>query len=78
MNYIILIRVSLSLLVIVLLLRGKQHLKRTGWVLRNVSDCETIAGHMYRMTLMTFLLDAKDGLNRVKCMELGKSDKYPK
>lgn len=49
-----------------------QHIKRTGWVLRNVDDCETISGHMYRMGLLTFLLDGKNGLNRTKCMELGK------
>lgn len=52
----------------------KQHLKRTGWVLRDVGDCETIAGHMYRMGLMTFLLDGQsnNNLDRTKCMELGK------
>lgn len=48
-----------------------KHLKRTGWVLRNVGDCETIAGHMYRMSIMALLLDGKNGLDRVKCMELG-------
>lgn len=50
-----------------------KHLKRTGWVLRNVGDCETISGHMYRMALMTFLLDGTNELNRTKCMELGQS-----
>lgn len=50
-----------------------KHLKRTGWVLRNVGDCETISGHMYRMALMTFLLDGTKELNRTKCMELGLS-----
>lgn len=49
-----------------------QHTKRTGWLLRNVNDCETVAGHMYRMSIMTFLLDGKNGLDRIKCMELGK------
>lgn len=48
-----------------------QHLKRTGWVIRNVDDCETISGHMYRMALLTFLIDEKSGLDRTKCMELG-------
>lgn len=58
-----------------------QHLKRTGWVIRNVDDCETVAGHMYRMAMMTYLLDdVPDGddddadgakLDRAKCLELG-------
>lgn len=49
-----------------------QHMKRAGWVLRDVKDCETVAGHMYRMSIMTFLLEGnKDGLNRSKCLELG-------
>lgn len=50
-----------------------KHIKRTGWVLRNVKDCETVAGHMYRMSIMTFLLEGnQDGLDRSKCLELGK------
>lgn len=49
-----------------------KHLKRTGWVIRNVNDCETISGHMYRMGLMTFLLGSENELNRTKCMELGR------
>lgn len=40
--------------------------------MRNVTDCETVAGHMYRMSMMTFLLDGESGLDRIKCMELGK------
>lgn len=57
-------------------LSHKQHLKRTGWVLRDVGDCETIAGHMYRMSLMTFLLDGQsnNNLDRTKCMELGNNN----
>lgn len=50
-----------------------QHQKRTGWVLRNINDCEPIASHMYRMSMMTFLMD-KDSevqeLDRIKCMEM--------
>lgn len=42
-------------------------------MLRNVKDCETVAGHMYRMGIMTFLLEGnEDGLDRSKCLELGK------
>ncbi|XP_055684820.1 5'-deoxynucleotidase HDDC2 [Lutzomyia longipalpis] len=47
-----------------------KHLKRTGWVLRNVQDCETVSAHMYRMSMVTFLLDGTEGLDRIKCMEL--------
>lgn len=49
-----------------------KHIKRTGWVLRNINDPETIAGHMYRMSVMTFLLDDdnESKLNRTRCMEL--------
>lgn len=46
-------------------------MKRTGWVLRNVKDCETISGHMYRMGMMSFLLDGQQGLDRIHVMELG-------
>lgn len=53
-----------------------QHTKRTGWLIRNVNDCETVAGHMYRMSIMTFLLDGQNGLDRIKCMELGKTLAY--
>uniref|UniRef100_A0A8D9FJ28 HD domain-containing protein 2 n=1 Tax=Cacopsylla melanoneura TaxID=428564 RepID=A0A8D9FJ28_9HEMI len=47
-----------------------KHIKRTGWVLRNVNDPETISGHMYRMAVMTFLLEDNNELNRTRCMEL--------
>lgn len=45
-------------------------MKRTGWVLRDVRDPETIAGHMYRMSMMTFLIDDSNPLDRIKCMEM--------
>lgn len=40
--------------------------------MRDVKDCESIAGHMYRMSLITFLLDENENqkLDRVKCMEM--------
>lgn len=47
-----------------------KHTKRTGWVLRNVKDCESISGHMYRMGMMSFLLDGSQGLDRIRVMEL--------
>ncbi|GAB0098557.1 HD_domain domain-containing protein [Sergentomyia squamirostris] len=47
-----------------------KHLKRTGWVLRGVENCETVSAHMYRMSMVTLLLDGREGLDRIKCMEL--------
>ncbi|XP_049875564.1 5'-deoxynucleotidase HDDC2 [Pectinophora gossypiella] len=50
-----------------------KHEKRTGWVLCNINECESIAGHMYRMGLMTFLLtDATNPtkLDRFKCLQI--------
>lgn len=41
-------------------------MKRTGWVLKNVSDPETIAGHMYRMAMLSFLVDSNENLDKVK------------
>ena len=49
-------------------------MKRTGWILKNINDCETISGHMYNMAMMTFLLNdyETDGkkLDRLRCMEI--------
>ncbi|XP_053674887.1 5'-deoxynucleotidase HDDC2 [Anopheles nili] len=47
-----------------------KHLKRTGWVLRNVKDCETVSGHMYRMAMMSFFLEENHGLDRTRVMEM--------
>ncbi|XP_071539226.1 5'-deoxynucleotidase HDDC2 [Panulirus ornatus] len=47
-----------------------KHIKRTGWVLRNVSEPETISGHMYRMAIMSFLLDEDDDVNRDRVMKI--------
>ncbi|XP_061391235.1 5'-deoxynucleotidase HDDC2-like [Musca vetustissima] len=52
------------------LIGNLKHTKRTGWVLRDVNDCESISGHMYRMSILTFLLDGTEGLNQIRCMEL--------
>lgn len=43
-----------------------QHMKRTGWVKRNIPDPETIAGHMYRMAMLSFLVDGKENLDKTK------------
>ncbi|GLV41694.1 uncharacterized protein CBL_13367 [Carabus blaptoides fortunei] len=48
-----------------------KHIERTGWVLRDVNEPrECIAGHMYRMALMTFLLDDRSGLDRNRCLQI--------
>jgi len=41
-------------------------MKRMGWVKRNISDPETIAGHMYRMAMLSFLVDGKENLDKTK------------
>jgi len=47
-----------------------KHLKRTGWVIRNVPDPETISGHMYRMAILSFLVDPKVNLDKSKLIEM--------
>jgi putative hydrolase of HD superfamily len=43
-----------------------QHLKRQGWVIKDVKEPETVAGHMYRMAVMSMVLPEHSGLNRVR------------
>ncbi|XP_029675246.1 HD domain-containing protein 2 [Formica exsecta] len=45
-------------------------MKRTGWVKRNIPDPETIAGHMYRMAMLSFLVDGKENLDKTKIMQM--------
>lgn len=48
-----------------------KHLKRTGWVEHGVPDPETVAGHMYRMSILSFLInDSHCPLNKTKCIKL--------
>lgn len=47
-----------------------KHTERTGWAYCNVPNSERIAGHMYSMAMMTFLIDDKSNLNRLKCLQL--------
>lgn len=51
------------------LIQKLKHLPRRGWVLRNVNNHESIAGHMYSMAMMTFLLDDPN-IDRIKCMQM--------
>ncbi|XP_012254653.1 5'-deoxynucleotidase HDDC2 isoform X2 [Athalia rosae] len=47
-----------------------KHVKRTGWILHNVVDPETISGHMYRMAMLSFLIDNTENLDKVKIMQM--------
>ena len=47
-----------------------KHMKRTGWVIRNIPEPETIAGHMYRMAMLSFLVDSEENLDQVKIMQM--------
>lgn len=40
-----------------------KHIDRRGWVLRNIDKPETISGHMYRMSVIPFLLLS----NKINC-----------
>lgn len=56
-----------------LMLIGKlKHLKRTGWVREKIPDCETVAGHMYRMGIMSFMLDSATSanINKDRCIKM--------
>jgi putative hydrolase of HD superfamily len=61
---------SLSLLEFCKLIGKLKHLKRTGWVLRDIIEPETVASHMYRMALLTFALKPEEGIDQVKCMKM--------
>ena len=43
-----------------------QRVKRTGWVLRGVTDPESVADHMYRMSVLSLLSDDKTDINKEK------------
>ena len=45
-------------------------IKRAGWVLRGISDAETVAEHTFRVALMALLLAPKLGLDTGKCLKL--------
>ncbi len=47
-----------------------QKTPRTGWVKRQVSHPESIADHMYRMSLMSMLMDGHDDYNYMHCVKL--------
>ncbi|XP_045182680.2 5'-deoxynucleotidase HDDC2-like [Mercenaria mercenaria] len=47
-----------------------KRVQRTGWVLHKVSDPESVADHMYRMSMMAFLADSTSGLNKERCIKM--------
>ncbi|XP_074115527.1 5'-deoxynucleotidase HDDC2 [Cotesia typhae] len=47
-----------------------KHIKRTGWVLRNIEGSETIAAHMYRMAVLSLLVDTQENLDKNKIMQM--------
>lgn len=47
-----------------------KHLPRTGWVIRNVDKCETVASHMYRMAMLTFLLEETKDVDIQRCLNM--------
>ena len=44
--------------------------KRTGWIMRGVSNPESIADHMYRMSLMAMISSFSTALNTDRCIKL--------
>jgi len=61
---------SNNLLKFLMLVGDLKHIPRTGWVRKNVQNPERIAGHMYRMGVMSMLFNDGDGVDRNKCMRL--------
>ncbi|XP_060067404.1 5'-deoxynucleotidase HDDC2-like [Ylistrum balloti] len=47
-----------------------KRVKRTGWVLRNVNNPESVSDHMYRMAMLSFLVDPKAGINKDRCIKM--------
>ncbi|KFD54303.1 hypothetical protein M514_04845, partial [Trichuris suis] len=53
------------------LLARLKHLPRTGWVHNDVTNPETVAGHMYRMAMLMFCVDTKqEGVNFDHCVKM--------
>lgn len=52
------------------LVHNLKHTPRKGWEYCDVGNCEKIAGHMYAMGIMTFLIGNEPNLDRLKCLQL--------
>lgn len=44
--------------------------KRTGWLHKGITDCESIADHMYRMAMMCMVMEVPEGVNRERCISM--------
>jgi len=47
-----------------------KHLDRTGWVRKNVKKPESVAGHMYRMAVMSAFLIEDSQLDMNRCLKM--------
>ncbi|KAI1287335.1 DENN domain-containing protein 5B [Halotydeus destructor] len=47
-----------------------KHLKRTGWVIKDIQDPERVASHMYRMAIMAMSLKPVDGCDMSKVVQM--------
>ncbi|KAG7199207.1 hypothetical protein KM043_018078 [Ampulex compressa] len=47
-----------------------KHLKRKGWLLKNVQDAETVAAHMYRMAILSMVMDIDEKLDKFKVLQM--------
>lgn len=47
-----------------------KHLDRTGWVLKGVTKPETVAGHMYRMAIMSAFLVDDPTIDMNRCIKM--------
>ncbi len=45
-------------------------IKRTGWILKKVSDPESVADHTFSLTFLSYLFAKKMGLNENKAMKM--------
>lgn len=60
-----------KLLKFMTLIGDLKRVKRAGWVLRQVQEPESVADHMYRMAILSFLVDpASSGLNKDRCIKI--------
>ena len=53
-----------------LTLLHRQHLKRTGWVRCEVGEPETVAGHMYRMSVMAMVASGQAQVDQVRAVKM--------
>lgn len=52
-------------------LLGKlKHTRRAGWERHQVPNCESVADHMYRMSVLSMLIPTSGELSRDKCIRL--------